>query len=69
MSEYLELTNSTYLKAFKTLFDEIVAALMEARDVLKYLKLLVPHLAKFDENDFLETEPYVKPLVSILLIC
>jgi len=66
MSEYLELTNSTYLKAFKTLFDEIVAALIEARDVLKYLKILVPHLGKFDENDFLETEPYVKPLVSIL---
>ncbi|CAH1128373.1 unnamed protein product [Ceutorhynchus assimilis] len=63
MGEYLELTKSTYSKAFNNLFKEIVAALVEARDILKHLKALAPCFGKFDENEFLECEPYVKPLV------
>lgn len=65
MSEYLELTKSTYSKAYQELFKDIVAALVESRDVSKYLKTLVPHFSKFDENEFIETEPYVKPMVRL----
>ncbi|KAL1512674.1 hypothetical protein ABEB36_002231 [Hypothenemus hampei] len=66
MSEYLELTKSTYYKAYKTLFKDIVAALVESRDVVKYLKTLVPLFARFEENEFLETESYVKPMLHVV---
>lgn len=71
MGEYLELTKSTYSESFKNLFKEIVAALVEARDVSKYLKTLVPHFSKFEDNEFLETVPYVKPMVyeCTIIIC
>ncbi|XP_050294546.1 dynein beta chain, ciliary-like [Anthonomus grandis grandis] len=66
MGEYLEMTKSTYAKAFQALFKDIVAALVEVRDVTRYLKTLVPHFGRFDENEFLETDPYVKPLVHVI---
>ncbi|XP_060520898.1 dynein beta chain, ciliary-like [Cylas formicarius] len=66
MGEYLEITKSTYSKSFKTLFKNVVSAVVETRDICKYLKTLVPHCHKFEEEDFLDTEPYVKPLVHIV---
>ncbi|XP_030760043.1 dynein beta chain, ciliary-like isoform X2 [Sitophilus oryzae] len=66
MGEYLELTKSTYANAFQTLFKNIVAALVESRDICKCLKALMPHINRFEENDFLDTEPYVNPMVHVI---
>ncbi|KAK9886614.1 hypothetical protein WA026_017536 [Henosepilachna vigintioctopunctata] len=63
MGEYLELTRSTYSKTFKTLFTNIVAGVVEARDINIYLKPLIPHIQRFEESDFLENENYIKPLI------
>ncbi|XP_076257481.1 dynein beta chain, ciliary-like [Rhynchophorus ferrugineus] len=66
MGEFLELTKSTYTKAFQTLFKDVVAALVESRDVCRFLKLVMPHFSKFEDNDFLETDQYVKPMIHVI---
>lgn len=66
MGEYLELTQSTYSKTFKTLFKNIVAGVVEARDIDIYLKPLVPHIQRFEESEFLDNENYIKPLIHCI---
>ncbi|XP_045472902.1 dynein beta chain, ciliary-like isoform X2 [Harmonia axyridis] len=66
MGEYLELTNSTYSKTFKTLFKNIVAGVVESRDIDIYLKALVPHIQRFDDSEFLDNENYIKPLIHCI---
>ncbi|KAJ8925640.1 hypothetical protein NQ315_009485 [Exocentrus adspersus] len=63
MGEYLEITNSAYNTTYKNLFKNIVSALVEARDICMYLKTILPHLSHFEDNEFLEAESYIKPLL------
>ncbi|CAH1960837.1 unnamed protein product [Acanthoscelides obtectus] len=63
MGEYLGLTHSTYSSTFQTLFKQVVAALVEARDICLYLKALVPNLNRFDDAEIFEAENLVNPLV------
>ncbi|KAB0805217.1 hypothetical protein PPYR_02187 [Photinus pyralis] len=63
---YLELTNSSYLSCFKCIFQDVVAAILEAKDICMYLKAVRPHIEKLDESEFLETRPFIKPLVHCL---
>lgn len=60
---YLESTDSTYLNCFKNTFKGIVACVIEARDICLYLKPMISHFAKYDENEFLDNEPFIKSLV------
>lgn len=63
MMLYLECTNSTYLHSFKTLFKNIVAAVVEARNICLYMKPMKKHFARFEDNDLLDNEEYIGPLV------
>ncbi|XP_028130568.2 dynein beta chain, ciliary-like [Diabrotica virgifera virgifera] len=60
--EFLELTNSSCLTMFKTLYKNIVAALVEARDISMYLKCLQPHIGNFEE-DFFEIAGHINSLL------
>lgn len=60
---YLECTKSTYLSCFKSIFKDVVAAIVEARNICLYMKPMVKHFAHFEENDFLDNENAVRPLV------
>ncbi|KAL3288578.1 hypothetical protein HHI36_003017 [Cryptolaemus montrouzieri] len=66
LAEYLEVTSSSYLTTFKTLFRNVVAALIEAKDITIYLKPLIPHIKRFEENDFLDLKNYIKPLIHVV---
>lgn len=68
IGEYLELTNSTYTSTFRKLFQNVVAALVEARDICLYLKTLLPHVKNFEDYEFLECEPYVKPMLHTIAL-
>lgn len=65
MIMFLENTESTYLPCFKTTFKGIVACVIEARDINLYLKPMISHFLKFEENEFLDNEPNIKPLLHV----
>ncbi|XP_022909837.1 dynein beta chain, ciliary-like [Onthophagus taurus] len=65
MIHYLELTESSYLSCFKSTFKNIVAAILEARDICLYLKPMIKHFLSMEE-DFLENDKYIKPLCHVL---
>lgn len=60
---YLEGTGSSYLTCFKNMFKNIVAGIIEARDICLYLKPMISHFDRFENNDFLDNGEYIKPLV------
>lgn len=60
---YLECTKSTYLNGFKTMFKNIVAAIVEARNICLYMKPMMKHFSRFEDNDFLDNEENIRPLV------
>lgn len=66
MALYLELTDSIYLACFQNTFQNIVSGILEARDICLYLKPMKPHFERFEDNEFLDNEIYVKPLVHCL---
>lgn len=66
MAGYLELTDSAYLPCFKMMFKNVVAGVIEARDICLYLKPMEVHFAVFEDNEFLENKDKVKPLVHCL---
>ncbi|KAK9886615.1 hypothetical protein WA026_017537 [Henosepilachna vigintioctopunctata] len=68
MAEYLEASKSTYLKMFKSTFQNVVASLVEAKDITLYLKPLIPHIKRFEENDFLELKNHIKPLIHVVAL-
>lgn len=68
VGEYLEMTKSTYSTAFQKLFQNVVAALVEARDICLYLKTLIPHIKNFEDNEFLDCEPYIKPIMHVIAL-
>lgn len=60
---YLEGTGSSYLSCFKNMFKNIVAGIIEARDICLYMKPMMTHFERFENNDFLDNKEYIKPLV------
>lgn len=68
MASYLELTDSAYLPCFKMMFKNVVAGVMEARDICLYFKPLEPHFQGFEDNEFLESHDRIKPLLHCLAL-
>lgn len=60
---YLEKTDSSYLPCFKVMFKNVVASVVEGRDICLYLKAFEPHFSVFEDNEFLEARDNIKPLV------
>lgn len=68
MASYLELTDSAYLPCFKMMFKNVVASVVEARDICLYLKPLETHFQIFEDNEFLENKDRIKPLIHCLAL-
>lgn len=66
MASYLETTDSAYLPCFKMMFKNVVAGVVEARDICLYLKPLESHFHTFEDNEFLENKEKIKPLVHCM---
>ncbi|XP_057654279.1 dynein beta chain, ciliary-like [Diorhabda carinulata] len=65
--EFLELTNSSCLEMFKNLFKSVVAALVESKDIVMYLRCLLPHISSFD-GDFFDVGDAIKPIVHCVAL-
>ncbi|XP_046432396.1 dynein beta chain, ciliary-like [Neodiprion fabricii] len=68
MVSLLELTESPYLPCFKTLFKNVVAAVIEARDVCLYLKPLQSYFDQIESMDFNDIEPKIKPMLHCICL-
>lgn len=66
MALYLQLTESTYLTCFKNTFQSVVAGVLEAKDICLYLKPMKIHFERFQDNEFLDNEIYIRPLAHCL---
>ncbi|CAH0551274.1 unnamed protein product [Brassicogethes aeneus] len=65
MAEYLQITKSVYTNSYTTMYKNVVAAYVEARDICLYFLPLEPMIHKFDE-DFLDNKHNIKPLLHVL---
>ncbi|CAB3248911.1 unnamed protein product [Arctia plantaginis] len=62
MAHYLEDTRSVYLSCFKTMLTNVVAAIVECRDIYVYQRPLVPHFETFEATDFSDSKPLIRPM-------
>ncbi|KAK4884824.1 hypothetical protein RN001_001095 [Aquatica leii] len=62
MSEYLELTNSSYLSCFKCMFEDILAGIAESKNITVYLKAAKPRFDIFEDSEFLDVASFVQSL-------
>lgn len=59
----------TFLLLFR-MFKNVVTALAESRDITLYLSPLMKHFLQFEETDFSESKPLLKPLMHcVSLVC
>lgn len=68
MALILEHTDSAYFPCFKTMFKNVVTALAESRDITLYLSPLMKHFLQFEETDFSESKPLLKPLMHVVCL-
>ncbi|XP_013170954.1 PREDICTED: dynein beta chain, ciliary-like [Papilio xuthus] len=62
MAHYLEETKSVYLNCFKSMLTNIVAAIVECRDIYVYQKPLIPHFEAIEGTDFIDSKPLIRPM-------
>ncbi|CAH2045643.1 unnamed protein product, partial [Iphiclides podalirius] len=62
MANYLEETKSVYLNCFKSMLTNVVAAIVECRDIYVYQKPLVPHFEGIEGTDFLDSKQLIRPM-------
>lgn len=48
------------------MFKNVVTALAESRDITLYLSPLMKHFLQFEETDFSESKPLLKPLMHVV---
>lgn len=66
MATILERTNSAYFPCFRTLFDNVVSSLAEAKEVSLYLTPLAKCFKTVEEIDFAEAKPLMATLIHSL---
>ncbi|KAF5280421.1 hypothetical protein FQR65_LT03230 [Abscondita terminalis] len=66
MIQYLELTDSPYLSCYKCMYEDVIAAIVEARDIRLYLKPLRNHFENLESGDFLDNESKIMPFTYSL---
>ncbi|XP_073950935.1 dynein beta chain, ciliary-like, partial [Choristoneura fumiferana] len=62
MAHYMEDTKSVYLDCFKNMLTNVVAAIVECRDIYIYQKPLVTHFETFESTDFQEAKHLIRPM-------
>ncbi|XP_037301353.1 LOW QUALITY PROTEIN: dynein beta chain, ciliary-like, partial [Manduca sexta] len=62
MAHYLESTRSVYLSCFKSMLTNVVAAIVECRDIYVYQKPLVIHFETFEGTDFSDAKNLIRPM-------
>ncbi|XP_045527512.1 dynein beta chain, ciliary-like [Pieris brassicae] len=62
MAHYLEATRSVYLGCFKTMLTNVVAAVVECRDIYVYQKPLLLHFENFEGTDFADSKFLIRPM-------
>jgi len=50
------------------MFKNVVTALAEARDITLYLSPLMKHFLQFEDTDFSESKPLLKPLMHVVCL-
>ncbi|KAI5631347.1 dynein beta chain, ciliary [Phthorimaea operculella] len=66
MAHYLEETNSVYLACFKTMLTNVVAAIIEARDIYVYQRPLLSHFDNFEATEFADARPLIRPMLHCI---
>lgn len=66
MAIILEKTDSAYFPCFRTLFDNVVSSLAEAKDISLYLMPLGKCFKSVEEIDFAEAKPLMAVLIHSL---
>ncbi|XP_068619246.1 dynein beta chain, ciliary-like [Battus philenor] len=62
MAHYLEMTKSVYLDCFKSMLTNVVAAIVECRDIYVYQKPLQEQFEGFEGTDFIDAKPLIRPM-------
>ncbi|KAK0087408.1 hypothetical protein PV325_001063 [Microctonus aethiopoides] len=68
MISFIEKVESTYLACFKTLFNSVIAATVEARDICLYLKPLQSQFEEAENLDINEFRSKLKPLFHLICL-
>ncbi|XP_071446269.1 dynein beta chain, ciliary-like [Hetaerina americana] len=68
MASILELSDSAYYRCFRTLFQNIVAALIEARDISIYLNALRDKITSLLDLELPDTVPLLLPLMHTVCL-
>lgn len=63
MASILETTDSAYYPCFRTLFDNVVSSMAEAREISLYLSPLARCFKTVEEVDFSEAKPLMVTLI------
>ncbi|XP_039757462.1 dynein beta chain, ciliary-like [Pararge aegeria] len=62
MANYLEATRSVYFNCFKSMLTNVVAAIIECRNIYVYQKPLIQHFENFEGTDFSDAKPLIRPM-------
>ncbi|XP_075982942.1 dynein beta chain, ciliary-like [Anticarsia gemmatalis] len=62
MAHYLEDTRSVYLSCFKTMLTNVVAAIVECRDIYVYQRPLIYQFEAFEGTEFSEAKALIRPM-------
>ncbi|NIG58042.1 dynein heavy chain 9, axonemal [Pontoporia blainvillei] len=68
MAGLLHKLQSSYFPAFQAMFRDVVAALMEARDIHTHLVPLHRHLETLESLEFPEVKPWLWPLLHVVCL-
>ncbi|KAI4487640.1 hypothetical protein M0802_011953 [Mischocyttarus mexicanus] len=68
MGSILELTESPYFNYFNTIWENVVAAIIEARDIWVHLKPLQYYFDKIQSTEFNDIQPLLKPLMHCVCL-
>ncbi|KAM5310557.1 dynein axonemal heavy chain 9 isoform 2-T2 [Glossophaga mutica] len=64
----LDKLQSSYFPAFQAMFRDVVAALMEAKDIYTHLMPLYRHLETLESLEFPEVKPRLRPLLHVVCL-
>ncbi|XP_035888860.1 dynein heavy chain 9, axonemal isoform X2 [Phyllostomus discolor] len=64
----LDKLQSSYFPAFQAMFRDVVAALMEAKDIYAHLMPLYRHLETLESMEFPEVKPWLRPLLHVVCL-